>query len=353
MELSELGYNKELEAFRIVSGYGNLMVGRVILEHKERYVVKSSTGEFDSEILGHLRFTAKSRRDFPAVGDWVVFDEYDKDKGIIHAVLPRQSLIERQAVGKFGEKQIIATNIDFALIVQSVDRDFNLNRIQRYLALTLESGIQPIIILNKIDLLDAEEIQELVNSVAERIKDVEVFAISNKDKSGYESLTKTFLKGKTYCLLGSSGVGKSTLLNNLVGESFMKTGEISITSNRGKHVTTHRELVLIENGAIFIDNPGMREVGMVDSEMGLEKVFDTITELSTECKFSNCTHSNEKGCAVLDAIDEGAISTENYENYLRLEREKDHFESTVAERRKKNKEFGKMVKNHTKGKHRY
>jgi ribosome biogenesis GTPase len=353
MELERLGYTKELEEIRIEQGLEVFNIGRVVSEHKERYIVISSTGEYDSEILGHLRFTAKKRRDFPAVGDWVAFQEYDNNKGIIHSVLPRKSMIERQAVGKHGEKQIIATNIDVALIVQSVDRDFNINRIQRYLTISHSAGIKPIIILNKIDLISEVELNNRVTEIASRVIEVPIIAISNETKKGYEEFHDILHLGKTYCLLGSSGVGKSTLLNNLSGVSLMKTDSISHSTSKGKHVTSHRELVVLDSGAVLIDNPGMREVGIVASEGGIEQTFDSINQFSQECRYSDCTHILESGCAVLIAIENKEISQESYDNYQKLEKEKEHFDSTLFERRKKDKEFGKMIKTTLKNKKKY
>jgi ribosome biogenesis GTPase len=344
MTLNELGYTSEIENYRIQHGLESFGVARVISEHKERYMVKTAEKEFEGEILGNLRFTAQSRADFPAVGDWVAISEYDEDKVLIHAVFPRKSIIERQAVGKKGEKQIIAANIDKAFIVQAVDRDFSINRIERYLTICHMSNVEPVIILNKIDLVEGSELSQLIDNIQKRIKDVPVFAVSNESHHGIEQLEEVIEKGKTYCLLGSSGVGKSTLLNTLSGQPFMKTDSISEFSERGRHVTTHRELRVLENGGILIDNPGMREVGIADSSEGLEITFDMIFDMAKDCKFNDCTHTTETGCAVLEAVDKGEIDGSSYENYLKMEREKEHYESTVAEKRKKDKSFGKMVK---------
>jgi len=344
MTLEDLGYNIDLANYRKGQNLDPFEVGRVISEHKERYVVKTTENEYDAEIIGNLRFSAQKRSDFPAVGDWVAISKYDEDKVLIHSVFPRKTVIERQAVGKQGEKQIIATNIDFAFIVQAVDRDFNINRIERYLTICNASNIRPIIILNKIDLINEIELKKLISEVQERVKQVPIIAISNETKKGIERLKESILKGKSYCLLGSSGVGKSTLLNNLSGRQLMKTNTISTSTNKGRHVTSHRELLVLDNGGILIDNPGMREVGIADSSSGLEKTFGTIVELSKNCKFKDCTHKTEIDCAILEAVSKGEIDTDSYENYLKMEKEKEHFESTVAEKRKKDKDLGKMIK---------
>jgi len=344
MKLEHLGYNDKIEKLRIQHNLLHFGVGRIISEHKERYVVKTEKGELDAEITGNLRYTAISREDFPAVGDWVAISEYDDHKVLIHSVFPRKTIIERQAVGKHGEKQIIATNIDFAFIVQAVDRDFNINRIERYLTICNTSNVKPIIILNKIDLINNTVLVDLMSKVQERVKQVPVIAISNESKKGIEKVKKCIVKGKTYCLLGSSGVGKSSLLNNLSGKQLMRTNAISTTTNKGRHITSHRELIVLEDGGIIIDNPGIREVGIADSVGGLEKTFEKIVELSNNCKFKDCTHTIEMGCAVIEAVESEKVDKLFYENYLRMNREKEHFESTVAEKRKKDKNFGKMVK---------
>jgi ribosome biogenesis GTPase len=348
MTLEDLGYNSTLEQFASNNNLNVNEIGRVIAEHKERYTVKTIQGDLEAEITGNMRFTAQSREDFPAVGDWVALIAYDSDFAIIHKIFPRFSMIERQAVGQFGEIQIIATNIDYAFLVQAVDRDFNINRLERYLTICNSSKVSPIIIFSKIDLIGEEQLAGILASIRTRIKNVPVIAISNESQDGYDQIKAIIEKGKTYCMLGSSGVGKSTLLNNLSGKTIMRTGAISESIDRGKHVTSHRELFVLDNGGILVDNPGMREVGIADSSSGLEITFDQIVNLSRNCKFIDCTHTGEVGCAVLEAVENGDIDKASYENYLKMEREKAHFESTVVERRKKDKEFGKMMKNYKK-----
>ena len=348
MTLEDLGYNDKIEKFRIEHDLNRFEVGRVISEHRERYIVRTIKGEFEAEITGNMRFTAKSREDFPAVGDWVALTTHDLDFAIIHNILPRSSIIKRQAVGQFGEIQIIATNIDYAFLVQATDRDFNINRLERYLTICYSAKVKPVIVLTKTDLTDDLRINEILNSIKARIKNVPVIPVSNETKNGYEAINAFIEQGKTYCMLGSSGVGKSTLLNNLSGESLMRTDIISQSTNKGKHVTSHRELIILENGGILIDNPGMREVGIADSAGGLETTFDRIVRLSKNCKFKDCTHTTEIGCSVIEAVEKGEIDKASYENYLKMERGKIHFELTIAEKRKKDKKFGKMVSNYKK-----
>ncbi len=344
MTYQDLGLSPALEEHRQAQGLVAFEIGRVISEHKERFIIKTPSKELDAELLGNLRFSAATRYDLPAVGDWVAFSEYDENKGLIHAIYPRHSILERQAVGKKGQAQIIATNIDFGLIVQAVDRDFNINRLERYLTICHASKVTPIIVLSKIDLLEATALQGLLDQIEQRIKGVRIIGVSSETTNGYEALRQIIQAGKTYCLLGSSGVGKSTLLNHLTGESLMETGHISTSVNKGRHITSHRKLVVLENGGVLIDNPGMREVGISDLSDGLEITFEGILAYAQKCRFKDCSHLHEKGCAVLEALENGEIDSDSYANFQKIEREKSHYESSVQERRKKDKDFGKMVR---------
>ncbi len=345
MKLEALGYNETHETFRIENKLEDFEIARVIAEHKERYVVRTEKGECDAEITGNLRFSAKSRLDFPAVGDWVALIRADADFGIIHSVFPRFSVLSRQAVGKPGEWQVIAANIDYALVVQAVDRDFNINRIERYLTICYEVKVDPVIVLTKTDLTGSQRLNEILAQTKSRIVGVPVIPISNATEEGLGAIRAFIKKGRTYCLMGSSGVGKSTLMNNLSGRTIMETGAISTSTKKGRHVTSHRELIVLENGGILIDNPGMREVGIADASEGLETTFDSIFSFSEKCKYTDCTHTSESGCAVTEALEQGEIDRDTYENFLKMQREKAHFDLTVSEKRKKEKEFGKMVKN--------
>ena len=348
MTLEDLGYTPKLEEYRIAKKITELSVARVITEHKERYIVKNNVGEFEGELIGNLRFSATDRTDFPAVGDWVAIATYDKNKALIHHIFPRTSAIERQAVGKHGQKQLIATNIDVGFIVQAINRDFSLNRLERYLTICHTSKVSPIIILTKIDLLPNDQLKTVLVRISNRIKDIKIIAISNKTTEGIELVQSIIEKGKTYCLLGSSGVGKSSLLNSISGEELMRTGAISTSIDRGKHVTTHRELIVLDGGGILIDNPGMREVGITESSEGIEMTFEEIATLGENCRYSNCSHVQENGCAILAAVENGIIDSEAYSNYLKMQREKQFFESTIQEKRSKDKAFGKMIRENKK-----
>lgn len=348
MKLEDLGYNDRIKKLRTENNLNDFEIGRVTSEHRERYIVKTEEGEFEAEITGNMRFSASSREGFPAVGDWVALTTYSSDFAVIHKIIPRLSTISRQAVGQFGEIQIIAANIDFALIVQAVDRDFSINRIERYLTICNSSKVTPVIILTKTDLINEQSKAEIIESIHKRLNDVQVFAISNETQDGYDALIRIIEKGKTFCMLGSSGVGKSTLLNNLSGRSIMKTGTISESTSKGRHVTSHRELIVLENGGILIDNPGMREVGIVDTADGLETTFDVVFSLAQSCKFKDCTHTNETGCSVIEAVEKGRLDKSLFENYQKMQRERLFFETSVAEKKKKEKIFGKILKDYKK-----
>jgi len=350
MTLADLGHTVALENYRVEHNLVNFEIARVTTEHKERYVVKNDEGDFEAELIGNLRFTATERSDFPAVGDWVAISEYDTGKALIHHVFPRTSIVERQAIGKHGEKQIIATNIDVGFIVQAVNRDFNINRLERYATICNTSKITPIIVLTKIDLVSKTELASMFQNISDRIKSLTVIPISNTTFEGLALLKSHIKKGKTYCLLGSSGVGKSTLLNSISDKELMKTGAISDRIDRGKHITTHRELIVLETGGIIIDNPGMREVGITNSQDGVALTFEEIIELSQNCRFSDCTHVRQMGCSILEALENKKLDANLYDNYLRLEREKTFFESSQQDKKRKDKNLGKLIKSAQKNK---
>jgi len=324
--------------------YAGYDLARVIVEHKERYTVQSDSGIYIAEITGNLRYTAKSRLDFPAVGDWVKITMMDAENAIILSIFPRFSMLERQAIGKFGEIQVIASNIDYAFIVQSVGHDYNLNRFERYLAICYSANIQPILILSKTDLINNEEIKLHLKEINDRIPGVLLLPYSIENEAGFKALNDTMEAYKTYCFIGSSGVGKSTIVNRLMGREVLRTEAISEHTNKGRHTTSHRELIILPNESIVIDTPGMREIGMTDNPEGIDRTYESIAELSKTCKFSDCTHIHEKGCSVLKALDEGEITENTYNNYQKLKREQIHFSSTVHEKRQKDKEFGKIIK---------
>lgn len=309
---------------------------RVIAEHKGAYKVINENGEFLAKVTGKQMFNAKSREDYPAVGDFVIIDELLENQAIIKSILPRQSIIKRKS-------QVIATNIDVAFVVQSLDRDYNLNRFERYFSILSNGSIKPTIILNKIDLITKEELNEKLAQIKNRFPNIDVILTSTIIDDALSQLKNYLQKDKTYCFLGSSGVGKSSIINKLLGKDLIKTKQISLYSNRGKHVTTTRQMYFLQNGAIVIDNPGIREVGLADANATLDSLFDKITKLSLQCKFNDCTHNQEVGCMVLKALEVGEIDKKQFENYLRLKKESDFYKMSEIEKKEKEKDFGKFI----------
>ena len=348
MTLKDLGLTDDITAYLNNNNLSGFSVGRVTQEHRERYIVSTGVNEYDAEITGNLRFSAKSRRDFPAAGDWVTMTIYEPDLAIIHSVVPRKSVLERQAVGKTGEIQIISANIDVAFIVQAINNNFSINRLERYLSVCYSSNIEPVMVISKIDLSTDMEIRDAVSELEKRDKKVKYILLSNITLNGVDKIMDFIQPGKTYCVVGSSGVGKSTLINNLLKKNILKTGPISESTNKGKHVTEHRELFVLENGGIIIDTPGMKELGMTDNNEGIITTFQEIHDLSMKCKFPDCRHTKEAGCAVIEALNKGIIDHDSFDNFLKIQKEQERFQITVSEKKKKDKVFGKLLKNYHK-----
>lgn len=348
----ELGLQGDPQTILTENGFKELRLGRITTRHREGYVVRTDVGTFEAELLGTFRYSVSEKTDFPAVGDWVAIQTHGDEVALIHGIIPRKTALIRKAIGKVSEAQIVASNIDCAFIVQTANRDISINRLERYLSICHESKITPILILNKIDLLTEEDITEIRQTMKTRLPQLQFFTMSNKSGAGIKEFIDSLKPQTTYCLLGSSGVGKSTLVNTLAGTELMKTGDISIFSDRGKHVTTQREMHILPGGSIFIDNPGVREVGVAEVSRGLDETFTEIIEISQCCKFRNCTHQNEKGCAITEAIEKGEITLEQLDNFIKLSREKELFSSSVAERKKKGKAPVKVIKKHIKKKKR-
>jgi len=342
--IEDLGWDDFFQLNRIKLGLDGFLIARVVAQYKGAYKVKNAEGEYLAKITGKQMFGAMSREDFPAVGDWVAISEADQEQMTIQKVFPRKTVIKRKYNNR-DETQIIATNIDTAFIVESVDRDYNLNRIERYVAIARDGDIQPIVIINKIDLISQAELNLKLAEIKNRLGEVEIIPTSNLTQEGLERLKKYIIKNKTYCFLGSSGVGKSSLINKLLGEEIIKTESIGEQSGRGKHATTAREMYFLREGGIVIDNPGVREVGVTDMSAGIEESFDDIVALVRDCKYIDCTHIHEPDCAVLAALEKGEIDKEKYTNYINLKKEAEHYELTQLKKKEKNRQFGKFIKN--------
>ncbi len=342
--LTDLGFDSDFEeSWQKYQDSENVSLARVSSEHKEAYTIKDTEGEYFATITGKKMFEAHSRIDYPAVGDWVVIEKTAEDKATITAVLPRKTILKKKHSNR-EDIQIIATNVDYAFVVETLGRDFNLNRFERYFTLAAEGGVQPVAILNKTDLIPEAELEAAKKELRERFVDIEVLSTSAETGEGMDTLQAFITTGKTYCFLGSSGVGKSSLINGLMNSDALEVGEIGGHSKRGKHTTTRREMFVLENGGIVIDNPGTREVGVVETSSGIEDVFEDLAELSHTCKYTNCTHVHEPGCAVLEALQAGDVAEDRYQNFLRLKKENAYYEMTDFQRRDKDKKFGKFIK---------
>ncbi|MBN2781022.1 MAG: ribosome small subunit-dependent GTPase A [Candidatus Marinimicrobia bacterium] len=322
----------------------DVRLARVIEEHRERYFLACPEGIYEAGVTGKIMFGSGGSEDFPAVGDWVAFTPLDDRQGIIHEVLPRKTLLRRRASGRKGGEQMLGANIDIAFIVMAGDEDFSLNRLERYLTIIHEGGIVPVVILNKTDLFTEEELEAFVAGIRHRHPRITLVRTSALTEDGLDFVQGSLLPGKTYCFLGSSGVGKSSLINRLVGGERQRISDLSDATGKGRHTTTYRELIELENGSLLIDTPGMREVGISASDFGLEETFSDIIELAERCRFSDCTHTSEPGCAVIAAAETGGLSPDKLENYLRLKRESDLFRMEDHDRRKKEKNFTKIVR---------
>jgi ribosome biogenesis GTPase len=345
MTLTELGYDDWFRARRDALGQPDCAPARITRVDRDRYLVRNETGEVNAEPTGKLLFSSESEEDLPCVGDWVLVQYYnDGNLAIIHERFPRKSFLRRKAPGSESAYQMIASNLDAAFIMQSCDFDFNLRRMERYLVMVREGGIEPILLLSKTDLVGPEIAEARIAEIRQARIDAPVIAFSNEAADGPERVRRALERGKTYCLLGSSGVGKTTLLNHLLGRAAFETYPVREKDGRGRHTTSRRELTLLDGGGMVIDTPGMRELGLMGVGSSIADSFSDIHELSRGCRFSDCTHATELGCAILAAVESGSLGAGRYKSYMKLMRESAFHEMSHAERRRKDKRFGKMVR---------
>ncbi len=319
-------------------------IARVSAVDRNSYIISNEIGEVSAELAGRFYFNVESPVEMPCVGDWAAVQYYnDGASAIIHSVFPRKTFLRRKRAGAEIDYQMIASNIDAAFIVQSCHFDFNLPRLNRYLVMAADGHVEPVVILTKSDLISAEELQVKLEAVRQAGITVRVISLSNITGAGFDEFNKVLAPGKTYCLLGSSGVGKTTLINHLIGRDALAVKEVSGTGE-GTHTTTRRQLIVLDTGVMFIDTPGMRELGLLAAGEGMEKGFEDIAEFSASCRYADCTHTRESGCAVLAAVANRELSEERYSSYMKLKKESDFHEMSYLDKRKKDKAFGRFLK---------
>lgn len=342
-KLREYGLTDEtIKEFEGKYGEKRLFLGRIVIEHKKYYKVVSLKGEMDGTVSGKMIYEAGGRKDFPAVGDWVAIDRLDNEEGagIISGVLGRKSCFTRKIAGKTSDEQIVAANIDVVFICMSLNNDYNKKRLERYLSIAWDSGATPVVILTKADLCADSEAKLL--EIEGMAMGVETILLSAVTKQGVDRIWKLMKPQETVAFIGSSGVGKSTLINTLTGQERQKVNDLR-SDHKGKHTTTYRELILLPNGAIVIDTPGMRELQLAHGD--LDAAFADIEELARHCFYDDCKHESEPKCAVRKAIEEKAITQERLDNYNKLKKEIEYNEDreTMSSKMLEKKKIIKMV----------
>ena len=345
MRIEELGFShwfkEKIDPIKLTE----CQIARVVAVNKDSYLIRNGKKDIFAEVSGKLKFNADSPLDYPTVGDWVYVKYFDQDSfAVISEIFPRKTTLKRKTAGKKIEFQLIAANIETAFIVQSLDHNYNLRQLERYLAMINESNILPVVLLSKNDLLSSVNTEDKISEIHTKMSNVQIVPFSNITNSGLSIIEELLIPGETFCLLGSSGVGKTSLLNNLLNEAKFETQAVREKDGKGRHTTSRRHLNILKNGAMLIDTPGMRELGNIGLESGINETFDEISELSRQCRFNNCSHTQEDGCAILAALKEGTISPERYQNYVKMNKESAYHEKSYYEKRRKDRQFGKMIK---------
>lgn len=344
MDLAELGFDtwfaERAGGFR----QAERCVARVTAVDRDAFLVRDEDGERRAELAGRFRLAIRSAVDLPCVGDWVgVQTPAHGGPTIVHAVLPRRTFLRRKCPGRTMDSQMIAANIDVAFIVQGCPCDLSIPRLDRYLVMANDGRIEPQIVLSKTDLLPPEELARRVDEIRDAGIAAPVILLSNTTGSGLNDFRARLAPGRTYCLLGSSGVGKTTLINRLLGEDALETRAVSGTGE-GVHTTARRQLLLLPGGAMLIDTPGMRELGVAGTSGGIDATFRDIGGYAAQCRFPDCTHTREPGCAVLAAVAHGDLSEDQHRNYLKLSKEAEYRGLSDLEKRRKDRAFGRFVK---------
>ena len=344
MKLSDIGFDHWFVAHVEQLLQEDQGIARVSAVDRGSYLVRNERGQVPAELAGKFYFYVDSSVDLPCIGDWVTVQYHNDDSAaIIHGVFPRKTFLLRKCAGANVDFQMIAANIDTAFIVQSCHFDFNLRRMDRYLVMAADGGVEPIVVLTKTDLIPYDELEQKLETITKTGITVRVIALSNKTGIGFDKFQQVLMPGRTYCLLGSSGVGKTTLINRLIGHDTFKTKGVSATGE-GTHTTARRQLIALNQGAMLIDTPGMRELGLLGVGDGVDQGFDDILELSMNCRYANCSHTQEPGCAVLSAIDSGELSEARYFSYMKLKKESEYHEMSYVDKRKKDRAFGRFIK---------
>lgn len=340
-ELNELGWSDWFE--QQVACEPADAIARVAAVDRDQLLLMDQTGPFRAKLSGNYFHRHHLSPNLPCVGDWVCLEKSSDGFGVVHALLGRRTSLRRKSAGNVIAPQMIAANVDCVVVVQSCHLDFNLKRLERYLVMIMDGGAEPCILLTKTDLVNPDVVAAHVAKIRSAGITAPIVMLSNMTGDGVDDLQRLLLPGRTYCFVGSSGVGKSTLINHLIGGEELKTRAVSGTGE-GRHTTVRRELIRLEGGALVIDNPGMREFGVYGAEEGIESGFSDIAALAVNCRFRDCNHSGEPGCAVLEAVNSGGISREQYENYLKLKAESGFYQMSYAEKRKKDRDFGRFIK---------
>jgi ribosome biogenesis GTPase / thiamine phosphate phosphatase len=348
MELVELGWDAWLAARAGELCGPDSSPARVTAIDRGRCLIRGEHGEVPAELTGKFLHLAESSAELPCVGDWVCAHYLDgASHAIIHHLLPRRSFLRRKAAGRDVELQMIAANIDVAFIVLACHFDFNVRRLERYLVMVRDGHIQPVVLLTKTDLVSPQALDELISRIRSMGVDANIVCVSNVTGAGVDQVRERMAPGKTYCLLGSSGVGKTTLINRLQGDDTLLTREVSHTGE-GRHTTTRRHLIVLEHGALLIDMPGMRELGLLGAGEGLTETYADIDTLAAACRYPDCTHVSEPGCAVRAAIERQELSEEHLRNYQKLRKESEFHELSSLERRQKDRAFGRFLHSYKK-----